>query len=341
VDSYLERSTLMRPRVSLPNPHLDDLRKGCRNPFTDPCFTLTISCERALNEDGTSCPSTQLHDARRGIPYHDEGAIYVRVAKKDDPPAREPDPFESFGPKDIRDRLRILIQYWLFYDYDEWVAPVLGGRIIQRHEGDWEAVTVGLAEDRPLFIAFSQHCGGVWQRWDGVKVVDTRRDPYAGGIAMSGPGDDDVGSGPETWDEARKSLTHPAVAVAVGSQANYPPARAGRAPNWDVCQGIGSATVSLLSYMWNIRDRTGQDFEWLPLELRLVNAHTPPMTFPGTWGAKDTFQFVTTEDDPDEPRAGLGPRTPTRQALWRQPVHQIFCGEGWRHVRKEEPSYEC
>jgi hypothetical protein len=93
--------------------------------------------------------------------------------------------------------------------------------------------------------------------------------------------------------------------------------------------------------MWNIRDRTGQDFEWLPLELRLVNAHTPPMTFPGTWGEKDTFQFVTTEDDPDEPKAGLGPRTPTRQALWRQPVHQIFCGEGWRHVRKEEHSYEC
>jgi hypothetical protein len=34
------------------------------------------------------------------------------------------------------------------------VAPVLGGRIVQRHEGDWEAVTVGLSDAKPLFVAF-------------------------------------------------------------------------------------------------------------------------------------------------------------------------------------------
>lgn len=341
VDSYLERSKLIRPRVTIRRPHLADLKKGCRNPFTDPCFKLTIECEQALEDDGTVCPSTQRHTPLAGEPYHDEGAIYVRVVRRDDPPDREPNPFESFGPEDIQDRLRILIQYWLFYDYDEWVAPVLGGRIIQRHEGDWEAVTVGVAADRPLFVAYSQHCGGVWQRWDGVRVVDTTAQPYAGGIAISGPGDHDLGIGPENWNEARLHLSHPAVSVAVGSQANYPPARAGRAPNWDICQGFGSATVSLLSDIWNIRDRTGQDYEWLPLELRLVNAHTPPMTFPGTWGDRDTFEYVTTSEDTGEPKVGLGPRTPTRQDLWRDPVRRIFCGEGWRHARKQDRNYEC
>ena len=342
VDEYLTRAELLPPvGKAIPRPHLSDLDEGCQNPFTDPCYGLTIRCPRARRDDGSACPATQQHDPQEGAPYHDQGAIYVRVARRGRPPPGEPNPFESFGPEGIRKRLRILVQYWLFYDYDEWVAPVLAGRIIQRHEGDWEAVTVGLARDRPLFVAYSQHCGGMWERWSDVAVADTRPPSYAGGIAISGPGWLDSGNGPENWDEARGSLTHPAVSVAVGSQANYPPAKADVAPNWDICQGYQSAPVSLLSYIWNIRDRTGEDYEWMPLELRLVDAHQPPMTFPGTWGAKDTFQYVTTHDDPDKVKGGRGPRTPTRQDLWRQPVFAIFCGEGWRNAQGDKRDYRC
>ena len=43
-----------------------------------------------------------------------------------------------------------LIQYWYFYRYDEWSTPVLGGRLLQRHEGDWEAVMVGLSDTQQI-----------------------------------------------------------------------------------------------------------------------------------------------------------------------------------------------
>ena len=62
--------------------------------------------------------------------------------------------------------------------------------------------------------------------------------------------------------------------------------------------------MSLLSYVWNIRDRTGEDYQWLPKQVKLVNAHETPMTFPGVWGPKDTFQYVTTRDDPER-KGGL------------------------------------
>jgi hypothetical protein len=343
VDGYLDQARLIRPNEpDQSSPDLEDLERRCDNPFTDPCFKLTIDCPKPRTDDEDPCPARQPHPPLDGKPYQ-EGTVYVRVARRATPPPREPNPFESFGPKDIRDDLAILVQYWFFYDYDEWVAPVLAGRIVQRHEADWEAVTVGLARDRPLFVAFSQHCGGMWQRWrgtDGAHVIETSGDGYAADIDISGPGAQDLGNGPSSWNEARTELTHPAVSVAVGSQANYPPAQADVAPNWASCQGYPDQTLSLLSYVWNIRDRTGEDYEWLPKQAKLVNAHETPMTFPGIWGPKDTFQYVSTHDDPDR-RGGLGPRTPSRQVLWRQPVFAIFCGQGWRHVTREKRKYRC
>ena len=343
VDDYLDQSKLIRPgEPDESSPDLDDLQRGCANPFTDPCFKLTIKCPKPRVDGDDPCPSRQPHDPLAGKPYQD-GGVYVRVVRRAAPPRREPNPFESFGPKDIRDDLAILVQYWFFYDYDEWVAPVLAGRIVQRHEADWEAVTVGLATNRPLFAAFSQHCGGMWQRWggpDGVHVVDTGPEGYSGRIDVSGPGAEDLGDGPSDWNEARADRTHPAVSVALGSQANYPPAQADVSPNWASCQGYPDQTVSLLSYVWNIRDRTGEDYQWLPKQVKLVNAHETPMTFPGVWGPKDTFQYVTTRDDPER-KGGLGPRTPSRQMLWRQPVFAIFCGQGWRHVTREKRKYRC
>jgi hypothetical protein len=135
--------------------------------------------------------------------------------------------------------------------------------------------------------------------------------------------------GPSTWSEARALATHPTVQVAVGSQANYPPRLSSRAPDWSSCKGIPREAVSLVSYVSNLRDRTGSDLTWVPKTIALVDRRTPPMTFPGTWGAKDSMQFVTLRDDPDAP-GGRGPATPSRQPLWLRPVRQIFCSAGWR-----------
>lgn len=331
VDAYLESAFLTRPespgKTIVTGPTLESLETSCANPRTDPCFTLTLRCPATRPEGGELCPPVQANGEETGLVQ--DGGVYARVfTEKTRRVEGEPYPLERYGPKSVRENLFGIVQYWFFYDYDEWVAPVVGGRIVQRHEGDWEAVTVGFAKDRPLFVGFSEHCGGTWQLWNrDLRLADTAAAGFDKTIGLSGPGRNR--QGPSDWQEARMLETHPAVDVAVGSQANYPPARADTAPDWATCEGYPGGAVALLSYVWNIRDRTGAAYSWMPGELALTDATERPMSFPGTWGAKDTIQFVTTFDDPDR-RGGLGPRTPTRQALWRRPLHQIFCGRAWQ-----------
>ena len=327
VDSYVGRAKLTGPGQHVRQATLADLVNPCTEGQADPCRTLTLGCARADKDDGSPCSLERTAD-----PPPDKG-LYVRVARKGRLVAGEPNPFEAFGPRPMIDQLTTLVQYWFFYDYDEWVAPVLGGRLVQRHEGDWEAVTVGLADDQPLFVGFSEHCGGVWQKWSKrLSLTDTSGSRFAADVAVE-PGpryklSRETG-GPQTWEEARTLPTHPVVQVAVGSQANYPPRLSNRAPDWSTCQGIPREAVALLSYVSNIRDRTGSGVTYMPEKLLLVDRRTPPMTFPGTWGAKDSMQFVTTIDKADAP-GGRGPATPTRQPLWQRPVFQIFCSVGWR-----------
>jgi hypothetical protein len=327
VDNYVSRATLTGPGQEPRPASAADLVTPCAEGQADPCQTLTLGCARADKDDGAPCSLERTAD-----PPPDPG-VYVRVARKGRLLPGEPNPFEAFGPRAMIDQLTTLVQYWFFYDYDEWVAPVLGGRLVQRHEGDWEAVSVGLADDQPLFVAFSEHCGGVWQPWKGrVALTDTGTEQFAGDVSVTADQRYTRAKqtgGPQTWSAARELRTHPVVQVAVGSQANYPPRLSNRAPDWSTCQGIPRQAVALLSYVSNIRDRTGSDFTYVPKTLALVDRQTPPMTFPGTWGAKDSMQFVTTYDDPDAP-GGRGPATPTRQPLWQRPIFQIFCSVGWR-----------
>jgi hypothetical protein len=330
-DDYVRRATLTDVRAPDRKPDPADLVAECDRGRADPCRTLTIGCPRADRDDGTPCSKERTAAPERG-PRQD-GGVYVRVARKGDIRGDEPDPFESFGPEKLRGRLTTLVQYWFFYDYDEWVAPVLAGRLVQRHEGDWEAVTVGLAAEEPLFVGFSEHCGGIWQRWgDRLSLARPATTEFADTVGFR----TDLGyeeaaptAGPGSWEQARALPTHPVVQVAVGSQANYPPLLSSRAPDWSTCQGVPRQAVALLSYVSNLRDRTGTDLTWLPSEIALVDRTTPPMTFAGTWGAKDSMQFVTTHDDPDA-KGHRGPSTPTRQPLWQRPVFQIFCSVGWR-----------
>ncbi len=108
--------------------------------------------------------------------------------------------------------LEVVVQYWLYSLVDDWRSTprsvtLPGGRrvqlpgIHQHHEGDWEAITVGLSADRPLFVDWSAHCAGEWR-------------PFAGATLVADPGG---------------ARTHPVSWVALGSHANLPDAR-DRAP---------------------------------------------------------------------------------------------------------------
>jgi len=188
-----------------------------------------------------------------------------------------------------------IVQYWLWYAFDDWH----GGTLVQRHAGDWESVTVALGDDEPLFVAYSGHCGGQWRRWKDVRVAE------------------DTGE-----------QTHPLVAVAVGSHASYARAEDARSPDWSSCLGLPGESVALLSYANNIRDRTGSDFELVLDDLIPVDGNKSPMNFPGRWGKTDemAFELFGTR----QVGSGGGPQTPSRQRHWDRPMRQFFCGPAWR-----------
>jgi hypothetical protein len=75
---------------------------------------------------------------------------------------------------------RVAIEYWLLYLYNDFY---------DRHEADWEGVTVFLHGTTPLGISYSAHQGRRWSAWTS---------------------------------QTSSGTTHPIVYVARGSHANYP-----------------------------------------------------------------------------------------------------------------------
>jgi hypothetical protein len=73
---------------------------------------------------------------------------------------------------------RLAIEYWFLYLYNDFV---------DKHEADWEGVTVVVDNGTPLGVSFSQHQGRTWSAWPATLADD-----------------------------------HPIVYVASGSHANYP-----------------------------------------------------------------------------------------------------------------------
>jgi hypothetical protein len=313
VDAYLAAAKIRNWHGKMdPAPLVDRLPTECPGIVLKPCYRLTIECESAADECAMRNPA-DVGEAR-----HDE-AVYVRVerrgdwerpedASKSEKPDRRrklldegsPNPFADVGKYGAT--TRFLLQYWYFYPYDEWVAPVLGGQFKQRHEADWEAVTIGLDDSGPLFVAYSEHCGGTWSGWDDIRVSNNE-----------------------------KPRLHPLVAVAEGSQANYRVAEDRRAPDWGKCAGVPADTLTLVSYASNIRDKTDSKWSWTPARHLLVTAKTPPMSFVGLWGP---YSRTTLENFREGQRLGKdqnGPATPTLQKLWREPMKTIFEGRNWRH----------
>ena len=286
---------------------VDNLPTMCPGLASVPCYWLTINCAAAEKP----CADSQT---RRGRTEHyQDGAVYVRVLPRNRADGgATADVFSDLGP--YRDDLWMLVQYWYFYRYNEWKQRVLAGDLVQRHESDWEAVTIGLARDRPLFVGYSAHCGGSWRPWSADEVPAAR---------------------------TGRPWTHPVVAAAEGSQANYPRAEQRRPPIWDRCTDIPGLTVGMVSYAANVRDRTGYDWQWKPLEILPVTSESGPMSFPGQWGAHDETRLVNKADLAPLDTGG-GPKTPSLQPLWQDPVRTIFCSgywswpQEWRRPRKSE-----
>lgn len=295
VEPYLAAATLTgQPLQGSSPPPAAKLPTRCPEPGQTRCYQLSIGC--AGEDPGT--PPTELCQGaahEKGRLYR-TGAVYVRAIERG---GKSEGAFAEVGP--FRRQLQTLIQYWYFYPYNEWRAPVFAGLLIQRHEGDWEAVTIGLtARGRPLFVADSAHCGGSWRHWREIEV-STR---------LPGP------------------LTHPLVAVAEGSHANYPSAAEKRSPDWASCaRALPSGVATTISYASNIRDRTGYGWLWYPPAEGWIEAaaNRAPMNFPGLWGADGdivlrNFQPNVLSD------SEAAPATPSLQPLWRAPVRTIFCG---------------
>lgn len=75
---------------------------------------------------------------------------------------------------------RVAIEYWFLYLYNDFY---------DKHEADWEGVTVFLQGTTPLGVSYSAHQGRRWSRWAA---------------------------------QSSQNGTHPIVYVAYGSHANYP-----------------------------------------------------------------------------------------------------------------------
>jgi hypothetical protein len=296
VDSYLRHATLIGPEGPVQKGlTLAELPHSCPG-GGDGCYQLTIECDSG---EELRCAH---HDKEEHVPgrLYREGAVYVRGPLRK---GRRPGLFPDRGP--FRNRLRTLIQYWYFYYYDEWKAPVFAGLLTQKHESDWEVVTLGLDKaNHPLFVADSAHCAGSWRRWGEVKVS----------TALS------ISRGPDV---------HPLIAVAEGSHANYPDPKQKRTPDPAHCAGLPAGIAAAISYASNIRDKTEYGFLWYPPEngwIELRNDKEAPMDFPGTWGADGRVTLTNyREHEIGNPTAG--PRTPSLQAPWTNPVGTIFCGK--------------
>jgi hypothetical protein len=223
----------------------------------------------------------------------------------------------------------MMIQYWIFYAYDKWESETLLGPLVQQHEGDWEHVTVGLAGNHqakgvahPLFVALSAHCGGRVVQW-------TPELPAAFATTKNGALELTA-----TRPSEAARATHPIIAVAKGSHANYALAKERRPPDWGSCRDLPSEGLAAAVYASNIRDLTDpDDTGWFayPRRVRLVTRLTRPMNYPGYWGAGEIISFGY---DP-APRPSGGPKSPPLQGdVWNAPLRLYFCGGHWNGYGK-------
>jgi hypothetical protein len=279
---------------------LTDLRADCPDGQRSACYRLTISCSLDQS-DKTDCD----HGTTEPSGFFNRGTAYVRVIRRDRLAVDEQR--RGYPVPQFRDDLEAVVQYWLFYYYDDWRSRTLFGWVRQGHEADWEAVTIGFSKERPLFVALSAHCGGTWMHWRDVRVAGLNLEPL-----------------------------HPIVGVAEGSHANYREPRANTPPdNWVACAGLKSHTASVASFAYHIRERVGVNAAIELQHLIPVTDDHPVMSFKGYWGMNGSNDFETEFGKLYSLSSDrTGPKSPPLQPLWNDPIATIFCNreKKWRYV---------
>lgn len=202
-----------------------------------------------------------------------QGGVLAR--SEDDPPLAYPYVVDVARPAELGElpaTTSRIVEYWLFYPYDRWTASTALGEIVQQHPADWEFVAVGLdAGLAPTFVAYSEHCHGIWRPWRDVPVVAIR-----GNAVTVGLGDD---------------ATHPLSVVAAGSHANYP-TTGSREPDWAGClPNTFTATrkaLGVISFGANAREQTSDTG---PIQIPVVldlSASRAVIGEPRWWGGSET-----------------------------------------------------
>jgi hypothetical protein len=326
VGEFLKDSTLLgwdrRPAQNVPTTSpraASDLPSSCPGGTPSPCYVITHRCPPTKGWPATRQARSNRLD---GLPEMLECSLQSGVYKESMDRRTENAP--AFARLVIRDgtasgsrpfvigsnsdnatlarRTTVLIQYWYLYTYDDWRSTALMGDLRQFHEADWEAITVGLADHEPLFVAYSAHCGGTWTPWLETPV-------------------------------GTNESTHPVAFVAYGSQAMYPVGDSAPAPDWASCLPIGGRRLSSMTLGFNVVEHVGEGvvYETAGADLTLVDTQDAPMTFPGKWGLQSGIVFY-----PAVPWANPvllagdtgGPPTPSLQPLWFSPLRTILGASG-------------
>jgi hypothetical protein len=317
VDEYLRDADLLeadavKGRVlssdltveKLPRSCLERRREARR--YQRICFALTARCEHVE----PSCDKSRENEWDE-LDVLREGTIYARVLVRGRP-LKDGSPEVFRGPLPYRD-LYALIQYWVFFRNDLWDADAAIGSLRQRHEGDWEAVIVGLSPTGPLFVAYTHHCGGTWVPWEKAERV------------AQAAGDEGL---------------HPVAWVARGSHALYPDPKP-REPNWTSCTSLAHRPVALLSFAGNVREAMPKsDYIFQVAAVGVADALDQPFSFPGRWATRDETllrnpfreQRLLPWGDVDE-NVAHGPETPACKAIWLDPLAIMFCHPRWTSGR--------
>lgn len=244
-------------------------------------------------------------------------ALYYRYVDANNAGSRHP-------PRDAGGGAWILIQYWIFYNYDS----LQTWPVTQWHQSDWEQVSVLVARHgsvvRPVEVAFSEHCYGA--------LVPAERVRWING-------------------------SHPVVYVGRGSHANYPrpvslPVRQlrcslGVTPRYLGVAGLffspavdGSRVEIPLTYLIGLRDDAdGTRPVPTPRLVWLDTAHDI-RSFRGYWGLDNNLSPLQTFRQ----RVSAGPQAPQLQGAWAAPFPNMLCNNRWlstRSIPRSETAWIC
>jgi len=328
-------------------PNEPSVPAGCRYPagrscyLTDHCFHAGAACGEVATRPeawpyGKYVPAGGDTRSNYLRPY---GAIYARIVHRDgeSPGDREADVDKLWKHVGLAEqhfdgrRITDLLQYWMYYRYDDWRANTSLGQLVQEHESDWEAVTVAVADSEPLLVAYSAHCGGQWLPWEKVPAVRNRPPDTFILESLARQHPEQAANVREVIDAGNAEPTHPAVMVAAGSQGNYPASSDIRVPDWSSCK-LEHTWGDVFAAAAAVREHVDVAVEVVPADIYLAGIQWLPMQFGGHWGLNSQTRLLLPfagELTVDGGPKGPGPPAPPQQTMWSDPFKRIFASDVW------------